>query len=238
MSSNNMQAVIMAGGKGTRLAPYTTVFPKPLMPIGEMPILEIVIRQLKKHGFTRIVLAVGHLAGLIEAYFGDGSKWGVKIKYSREEKPLGTAGPLSLIDDLDENFLVMNGDLLTDIDYSDLMGFHMENGALSTICMYTKDVPISLGVLELDREGNIVDYIEKPTLKYKVSMGIYIFNKKILEHIEKGIYLDFPVLIKNLINKGENIRGYNFNGYWMDIGRHEDYSRVLEEFESMKDQLL
>lgn len=233
-----MQAVILAGGKGRRLAPYTTVFPKPLMPIGEMPILEIVIRQLKKHGFTKIVLAVGHLAGLIEAYFGDGSKWGVEIKYSREDEPLGTAGPLSLINDLDENFLVMNGDLLTNIDYSGLMRYHLENAALTTISMYTKDVPISLGVLELDDEGNIVDYIEKPTLKYKVSMGIYIFNKRILDYIEKGKYLDFPVLIKKLIKKGENICGYDFNGYWMDIGRHEDYSKVMEEFETMKSELI
>lgn len=238
MLSNNMQAVILAGGKGRRLAPYTTVFPKPLMPIGDMPILEIVIRQLKKHGFTKIVLAVGHLAGLIEAYFGDGSKWGVKITYSREDEPLGTAGPLALIDDLDENFLVMNGDLLTNIDYSGLMKYHLENGGLSTISMYTKDVPISLGVLELDPEGNIVDYIEKPTLKYKVSMGIYIFNNRILNYIEHGKYLDFPDLIKTLIKKGENIRGYKFEGYWMDIGRPEDYSRVLEEFESMKKELL
>ncbi|MDW7777162.1 MAG: sugar phosphate nucleotidyltransferase [Methanosarcinales archaeon] len=233
-----MQAIILAGGKGTRLAPYTMVFPKPLMPIGDMPILEIVIRQLEKHGFTKIVLAVGHLAGLIEAYFGDGSKWGVEIIYSREDEPLGTAGPLALIDDLDENFLVMNGDLLTNIDYSDLMRHHLESGALSTISMYTKDVPISLGVLELNGDGNITDYIEKPTLKYKVSMGIYIFNKRILNQIERGKYLDFPDLIKTLIHNGENISGYMFEGYWMDIGRHEDYSKVLEEFDTLKDELL
>lgn len=238
MLCDNMQAIILAGGKGTRLAPYTMVFPKPLMPIGDMPILEIVIRQLKKYGFTKIVLAVGHLAGLIEAYFGDGSKWGVEITYSREDEPLGTAGPLALIDDLDENFLVMNGDLLTNINYSDLMRHHLESGALSTISMYTKDVPISLGVLELNAEGNITDYIEKPTLKYKVSMGIYIFNKRILNQIERGKYLDFPNLIKILIQNGENISGYMFEGYWMDIGRHEDYSKVLEEFDKLKDLLL
>lgn len=238
MLSDNMQAIILAGGKGTRLAPYTTVFPKPLMPIGDMPILEIVIRQLKKHGFTKIVLAVGHLAGLIEAYFGDGSKWGVEITYSREDEPLGTAGPLALIDNLDENFLVMNGDLLTNIDYSDLMRHHLTSGALSTVSVYTKEVPISLGVLELNGKGNITDYIEKPTLKYKVSMGIYIFNKNILTHIESGKYLDFPDLIKTLIQNDENVSGYMFEGYWMDIGRHEDYSKVLEEFESMKDELL
>jgi NDP-sugar pyrophosphorylase family protein len=151
---------------------------------------------------------------------------------------LGTAGPLSLVDGLEENFLVMNGDLLTNIDYSDLMRFHLEKEVLATVSMYNKDVPISLGVLELDNAGNIVDYIEKPTLVYKVSMGIYFFNKKILDHIEKGKYLDFPVLIKQLIEKGEKIAGYDFDGYWMDIGRHEDYSKVLEEFESMKDELL
>jgi NDP-sugar pyrophosphorylase family protein len=238
MLSDNMQAIILAGGKGTRLAPYTTVFPKPLMPIGDMPILEIVIRQLKKHGFTKVVLAVGHLAGLIEAYFGDGSKWGVEITYSREDEPLGTAGPLALIDNLDENFLVMNGDLLTNIDYSDLMRHHLKSGALSTVSVYTKDVPISLGVLELDGEGNITDYIEKPTLKYKVSMGIYIFNKSILNYIECGKYLDFPDLIKTLIQNNENVSGYMFEGYWMDIGRHEDYARVLEEFDNVKDELL
>jgi NDP-mannose synthase len=233
-----MQAVILAGGKGTRLAPYTMVFPKPLMPIGDMPILEIVIRQLKKHGFTKIVLAVGHLAGLIEAYFGDGSKWGVDITYSREDEPLGTAGPIALLNDLDENFLVMNGDLLTNIDYSDLMLHHLEKGALSTVSIYSKEVPINLGVLELNKDGKIVNYIEKPTLKYKVSMGIYVFNKNILNYIDHGKYLDLPDLIKTLIQKDKNVSGYMFEGYWMDIGRHEDYSKVLEEFESMKDQLL
>lgn len=233
-----MQAVILAGGKGKRLAPYTTILPKPLMPIADMPILEIVLLQLKKHGFTNIVLAVGHLAGLIQAYCGDGSRWGLNITYSMEDEPLGTAGPLSLIDDLEENFLVMNGDLLTNIDYSDLMKLHLQKGALATVSMYNKDVPISLGVLKLDDSGNIIDYIEKPTLTYKVSMGIYILNRKILDHIEKGKYLDFPVLIKQLIEEHEKVAGYDFTGYWMDIGRHEDYSKVLEEFNSIRDELL
>ncbi|MFA0823874.1 MAG: sugar phosphate nucleotidyltransferase [Methanomethylovorans sp.] len=233
-----MQAVILAGGKGKRLAPYTTILPKPLMPIDDMPILEIVLLQLKKHGFTNIVLAVGHLAGLIQAYCGDGSRWGLNITYSMENEPLGTAGPLSLIDGLEENFLVMNGDLLTNIDYSDLMKLHLEKNALATVSMYNKDVPISLGVLNLDDSGNIIDYIEKPTLTYKVSMGIYILNRKILDHIEKGKYLDFPVLIKQLIEENEKVVGYDFTGYWMDIGRHEDYSKVLEEFNSIRDELL
>ncbi len=233
-----MQAIILAGGKGKRLAPYTTILPKPLMPIEDMPILEIVLLQLKKHGFTDIFLAVGHLAGLIQAYCGDGSRWGLNITYSMEDEPLGTAGPLSLIDGLEEDFLVMNGDLLTNIDYSDLMGYHLQKNALATVSMYNKDVPISLGVLKLDDSGNIIDYIEKPTLTYKVSMGIYILNRKILDHIEKGKYLDFPVLIKQLIGENEKVVGYDFTGYWMDIGRHEDYSKVLEEFNSIRDELL
>ncbi|WP_321419206.1 sugar phosphate nucleotidyltransferase [uncultured Methanomethylovorans sp.] len=233
-----MQAVILAGGKGKRLAPYTTILPKPLMPIDDMPILEIVLLQLKKNGFTKIVLAVGHLAGLIQAYCGDGSRWGLNITYSMENEPLGTAGPLSLIGGLEENFLVMNGDLLTNIDYSDLMKLHLEKNALATVSMYNKDVPISLGVLKLNDSGDIIDYIEKPTLTYKVSMGIYILNRKILDHIEKGKYLDFPVLIKKLIRENEKVVGYDFTGYWMDIGRHEDYSKVLEEFNSIRDELL
>jgi NDP-sugar pyrophosphorylase family protein len=233
-----MQAVILAGGKGKRLAPYTTILPKPLMPIDDMPILEIVLLQLKKHGFTKIVLAVGHLAGLIQAYCGDGSRWGLNITYSMEHEPLGTAGPLSLIDGLEENFLVMNGDLLTNIDYSDLMKLHLEKNALATVSMYNKDVPISLGVLKLDDSGNIIDYIEKPTITYKVSMGIYILNRKILDHIEKGKYLDFPVLIKQLIEENEKVVGYDFSGYRRDIGRQEDYSKVLEEFTSIRDALL
>lgn len=233
-----MQAIILAGGKGKRLAPYTTILPKPLMPIADMPILEIVLLQLKKHGFTKIILAVGHLAGLIQAYCGDGSRWGLNITYSMEDEPLGTAGPLSLIDDLEENFLVMNGDLLTNIDYSDLMKLHLQKGALATVSMYNKDVPISLGVLKLDDSGNIIDYIEKPTLTYKVSMGIYILNRKILDHIQKGKYLDFPVLIKQLIQENQKVVGYDFTGYWMDIGRHEDYFKVLEEFNSIRDELL
>jgi NDP-sugar pyrophosphorylase family protein len=208
------------------------------MPIDDMPILEIVLLQLKKHGFTKIVLAVGHLAGLIQAYCGDGSRWGLNITYSMEHEPSWYCRTFVVIDGLEENFLVMNGDLLTNIDYSDLMKLHLEKNALATVSMYNKDVPISLGVLKLDDSGNIIDYIEKPTITYKVSMGIYILNRKILDHIEKGKYLDFPVLIKQLIEENEKVVGYDFTGYWMDIGRHEDYSKVLEEFNSIRDELL
>lgn len=174
-----MRTIILAGGKGRRLAPYTTVLPKPLMPIGDLPILEIVIRQLKHYGFKRITLAVGHQSALIKTFFGNGKKLGVKIDYSRESTPLGTAGPLSLIDDIDSTFLMMNGDLLTNLNYNDMLKLHKKSKAFATLGLYQKKVHIDLGVIETDKIGAILNYTEKPTLKYDVSMGIYIFNPEV-----------------------------------------------------------
>ena len=173
-----MRAVILAGGKGVRLAPLTEVFPKPLVPIGGMPIMEIVIRQLKHYGFNRITLAVGYLADLIQAYFQDGSKWGVSINYSCEEAPLGTAGPLALIDDLDETFLVMNADVLTSLNYLELINFHKSQGGIATIGSNKKQVKIDLGVIISNGDYTIGDYIEKPVTSYQVSMGVYILSRK------------------------------------------------------------
>jgi NDP-sugar pyrophosphorylase family protein len=232
-----MRAVILAGGRGTRLAPYTVAFPKPLMPIGDVPILEIVVRQLKHYGFTRITMAVGHLFQLVQAYFGDGSRFGVAIDYSREERPLGTAGPLRLIRDLEEQFLVMNGDLLTDLDYGELMRRHRMQGNDATIGVYQKEVKIDLGVLERDPEGLIVDYREKPTLRYEVSMGVYAFSRNVLECIPED-YFDFPDLVLELIRRGRPIRGYSFDGLWLDIGRAEDYRRAVETFERERARFL
>jgi NDP-sugar pyrophosphorylase family protein len=224
-----MRAVILAGGKGTRLAPYTTVLPKPLMPIGDMPILEIVIRQLARHGFTDITLAVGHLAELVMAYCGDGEKFGVRINYSREEEPLGTAGPISLIPDLNETFLVMNGDLLATLDYSAMWKYHKERGAIATLASHRRDIKIDLGVIESE-DGWVKDYIEKPTYHYSVSTGIYIFEVEILKYIERGKRLDLPELILGLLKSGQKVNIYNFDGYWLDIGRHDDYETAMEEF--------
>lgn len=233
-----MRAVILAGGKGTRLAPYTTVLPKPLMPIGEMPILEIVIRQLARHGFNDLTLAVGYLAELLMAYCGDGSKLGVNIEYSKEEQPLGTAGPLSLIKNLDETFLVMNGDLLTTIDYSEMLKYHRERNALATIACYQRDVKIDLGVIEMDADNWVTNYIEKPTYHYAVSMGIYIFEPAVLELIPQDQRFDLPDLVINLMNKGQRVNVYNFDGYWLDIGRHDDYERAIDEFASHRNDFL
>ena len=229
-----MRAVILAGGRGTRLRPYTTIFPKPLMPVGDMPILEIVIRQLKHAGITDIVMAVGHLAELLEAYFGDGSRLGVRITYSREETPLGTAGPLALIPGLDETFLVMNGDVLTTIDYTALIAEHRRSGALATIATHRRDVRIDLGVIETDASGRLTDYIEKPTYHYRVSMGIYIFEPAVLGYVTPGQRLDFPELILRLLAADQPVQSFPFDGYWLDIGRPDDYEQAIEEFERLK----
>jgi NDP-sugar pyrophosphorylase family protein len=229
-----MQAIILAGGKGTRLRPYTTILPKPLMPINDMPILEVVIRQLKNNGFTKIVMAVGYLAELLEAYFGDGSRWGVEISYSREEKPLGTAGPLTLVDDLDDTFLMMNGDILTDLNYSELMNFHKQNNSKITIATYNKEVKIDLGILKVNDSHEIYEYIEKPTLIHQVSMGIYAIDKSMVEMIPRDKPFDLPDLIKLSIKNKIKVLSYSFENYWRDIGRKDDYELALEEYDKEK----
>jgi NDP-sugar pyrophosphorylase family protein len=225
-----MQAVLLAGGRGTRLRPYTTVFPKPLVPVGEQPISEIIVRQLAAAGFDRIVFTVSHLAGLIEAYFGDGRRWGVEITYSREDEPLGTVGPIGILDGLDDDFLIMNGDVLTDLDYRALMAEHRAHGAIATLTTYRKPVPISLGVTEVSESNALLDYVEKPTLHYRVSMGIYALQRRILDFVPRGQRMDFPDLMKLLIARGERVHCYDFRGQWLDIGRVEDYDDAQSQF--------
>jgi len=233
-----MDAIILAGGKGTRLAPYTTILPKPLMPIGDVPILDIVLRQLKNHGFMKVTMAVGYLAELLETYFGDGRKYGIDIQYSRERKPLGTAGPLSLINVLSSPFLVMNGDILTTLNYSALIEYHKEKKAVATIAMNQRTVDIDFGVIELNTDSEIVHYIEKPNLKYLVSMGIYVFESKVLSYIKPDEKLDFPDLIKKLLENRERVIGYPSSDYWLDIGRRDDYEKAVNEFEQNKAKFL
>lgn len=233
-----MRAVILCGGKGTRLRPYTTVLPKPLMPIGEMPILEVVIRQLKHAGIDRITMAVGYLAELLEAFFRDGSRIGVPIDYSIESQPLGTVGPLTLIDGLDEPFLMMNGDVLTDLDYSDLLRYHRASGGVATVASYEREVKIDFGVIRVDDADAITEYIEKPSYKYQVSMGIYVFQPEVLKLLKRNERLDFPDLVQLLIARGEKVVSYPFSGYWLDMGRPDDYERAIEEFENRKHEFL
>ena len=233
-----MKAVILAGGKGKRLAPYTHILPKPLMPIGDMPILEVLIKQMKHHGITDIILTVGHLAHLLQSYFQDGSRYGVNIQYSREEEPLGTAGPLSLIECLDNTFMVANGDVLTTLNLSELIAFHRKRGACATIAMHERQVTIDLGVIRLNGGLEVEGYIEKPSMDYLVSMGIYIFEPKVLEYIPKAQYLDFPDLVLKLLEKKERVLGFPFDGYWQDLGRPDDYQQAWEDFETLKPNIL
>jgi len=233
-----MQAIILAGGKGTRLKPYTTILPKPLMPIEEYPILEIIIKQLSYFGVQEITLAVGHLKELIQAFFNDGKKWSVKISYSMEEKPLGTAAPLKLLESLEDNFLVMNGDVLTNLNFRKFFEYHLKNKAYCTIAMYRKPVKIDLGVIKTDDKNFLYDYIEKPTLDYQVSMGVYAFKKEVLEYIPTNKYLDFPSLIHILLKDKKKVAGYPFQGYWLDIGRPDDYSTAIEVYEKHKSEFL
>lgn len=217
-----------------RLAPLTEVIPKPLVPIGGLPILEIVIRQLQRQGFRHVTLAVGYMADLIKAYFQDGSKWGVKIDYSVESAPMGTAAPLSLINGLDKTFLVMNADVLTNINYAELLKYHTKHKGLATIGAYERQVTIDLGVIISDGLFHIKDYVEKPTTTYLVSMGVYVFEPRIMDYIRGKKYLDFPDLVKILLGEEKMVNYYPFSGYWLDVGRHEDYARAAEEFEARK----
>jgi NDP-sugar pyrophosphorylase family protein len=233
-----MKAVVLAGGKGTRLAPYTKVLPKPLMPIGDMPILEILLRQIRRAGIQEVFLAVGHLAGLLQAFFQDGSRLGLKIEYSYEEKPLGTAGPLSMIKGLDDTFLVSNGDVLTTLALNTLIEYHQKMGAVATIATHTRNVNIDLGVIQFNDSNRVVGYIEKPTYEFQVSMGIYIFEARVLQFIEPGHYLDFPDLVLRLLTADEPVVGYPFDGYWQDLGRPDDYENAVQEFDSIRTQIL
>jgi NDP-mannose synthase len=232
-----LQAVILAGGVGSRLRPFTTNIPKPLIPVGDMPILEVVLRQLKYYGFTDVIMAVNHLAELIMAFFGDGKKWGLKISYSMEDKVLGTAGPLTLIDSLHDDFLVMNGDILTTLNYRHLHDWHLKNGNDASISTYKKELRIDLGVLKTD--GDLfLDYIEKPTYDFTVSMGIYMFNKKVVAAIEKERKFDMPELILKLRDTGRKVRCYQGDYYWLDIGRVDDYETAVSIFNDKKKEFL
>jgi NDP-sugar pyrophosphorylase family protein len=233
-----MKAVILAGGRGARLAPYTKILPKPLMPIGDMPILEVLLRQLKRAGVDEAIITVGHLAGLLRAFFQDGNQIGLRINYSFEDSPLGTAGPLSLLTGLDNTFMILNGDVLTTLDFSELLRFHAEHHAAATIAVHCRKIHIDFGVIECDGNYQIAGYTEKPTIEYMVSMGVYVFEPRVLEHIPHGQYLDFPDLVKKLIAAGEKVVGYPYTGYWQDLGRPDDYERATQDFEKMRSQFL
>jgi len=230
-----MRAIILAGGKGTRLRPYTISLPKPLVPIGgEMPILEIVIRQLAKCGFTRATVAVNHMANIIQAFFGDGSKWGVKIDYSLEEQPLSTIGPLTLIDDLPEHFIVMNGDVLCDLNYAGFLEYHILRGNDITVSSHKREVKIDYGVLEYDESHCLSSFSEKPTYHFDISMGVYCISRRVIESLEKGKPYGFDNLMLDSLKNGRKVEIRPYDGYWLDIGRPEDFDNANENYDSIK----
>lgn len=230
--SRGLRAIILAGGRGTRLQPFTINFPKPLMPIGDRPILEVLMERLVEHGITDITIALGHLAELIKAYFEQKPLWKEKIQlnFVQEESPLGTAGALSLVPHLDQTFIVMNGDLLTDLDFGALMDFHRKSSAALTIAAHRREVTIDLGVLEVDGDRRVRGYREKPVSSLEVSMGIYVYEPRVLSFIRPGERLDLPDLVLRLIAAGEPVCAYPSQCQWLDIGRPDDYRQAQELF--------
>ncbi len=231
------RAVVLAGGKGTRLRPYTVTLPKPLMPIGEYPILEVIVRQLRKEGFEWITLAVNHQADLFRAFFGDGSKWGLKIDYSLESKALSTMGPLKLIEDLPEHFLVMNGDILTDVRYGEFLAAHIEEDRLFTISAAARNQRIDYGVLKTTAENVLCGFEEKPSIPFLVSMGVYAVSRRVLDVIPVDQAFGFDDLVLGFLAEGERVVAVPHDGYWLDIGRPDDYERAIDDWPELAKKL-
>lgn len=225
-----VRAIILAGGKGTRLRPFTVNFPKPLVPLGDKPVLEVLIQQLIAQGVIDITLTLGHLSELIKSYFAHRPMLlrQMTLRYVDEDEPTGTAGSLALIPNLRGTFLAMNGDLFTDLDFNELVNFHRREGALLTIATHTRHVKVDLGVVEYDSNHRITGYQEKPETTYHVSMGIYVYESAVLGYINAGEYLDFPNLVWRLLDAGEKVCAYPTDCVWLDIGRPDDYARAQE----------
>lgn len=225
----NKRAVILAGGKGTRLRPYTMTLPKPLVPLGDKPILELIINQLRKFGFNHVTITVNHMADIIKAFFGDGSKWGITIDYTLEDKALSTMGPLTLVQDLPDNFLVMNGDVLTDLDFGSFYDNHVSNQSLFTIGAHRRKEKIDYGLLHIDENQLLTQFEEKPDYDFLVSMGVYMANKAILNHIPSDTFFGFDHLMYELLGIQKAVKVFEYDGYWLDIGRPSDYEIATQK---------
>jgi NDP-sugar pyrophosphorylase family protein len=227
-----MKAVIMAGGRGSRLAPYTTVLPKPLMPLTDRPVIDVVLRQLVRAGVEGVLISVGHLGSLIESWVRTEADYGVPISFLYEDEPLGTAGALRNIGAQDGTFLALNGDILTTLSFEELTDFHTSSGATATMAVKERTVDVDYGVVHTDEGGSVVALEEKPKLPYTVSMGVYAFEPAIAEHIQPGERVDFPDLLLRAIAAGERVAAYRFDGYWRDIGNRDDYEAAIADFGS------
>lgn len=235
-----MKALILVGGKGTRLKPYTTSIPKPLLPVGDRPILEIILFQLKVAGITDITLAVGHMSQLFESFFQDGKKYGLNISYSFEDKPLGTAGAVaSVIDNLGKDFIVMNGDLLTSLDYKKLIKYHLRNKSSATIATFKREVKMDFGVIEMEKDGKLKSLVEKPSFFYNFGMGINLLNAESVKSLlKKNVYLDMPDLMLKLKDQGKSVFCFTEDCFWLDMGRPEDFEKATEVFEARKNEFI
>jgi len=233
-----MKAVIQAGGRGTRLRPYTLVLPKPLMPVGDLPVIEMLVKWLRRNGIEKTYITIGYLGHLIRALCGDGKQWDMEIVYSEESEPLGTIGPLLLVrEELDETFLVLNGDLITDLDIRAFTKFHRQHGEIVTVGVTEKKIEVDLGVIE--GEGDtITGFREKPTMDFHVSMGMYCMEPAVFDLIPAGVPFGFDNLMHLMLERGLPIHMYKHKGFWMDIGRKEDYVRAQEMFENGNSSIL
>lgn len=233
-----MRAIILAGGRGTRLKPYTNLIPKPLVPIGEKySVVEIVIKQLASHGFKHITLAVNHLSKLIMAYFGDGSDFGIQIDYSVEAKELSTIGPLTLIKDLPDDFLVMNGDILSNLNYKNFLENHILEKSCISVSSFQREIKTEFGVLECDASGYLTDFKEKPSISMDVSMGVYCLNRSVVNELEPNQPYGFDKLMIESIQKKKRVAIKKFDGFWLDIGREQDYEYANENYKKIFEDL-
>lgn len=235
-----MKAVVLAAGEGTRLRPYTKVLPKPLLPLGERPMLDIILRQLAFYGFTEITVTAHWLRDAVRLFLNmmQDELPNVKLTYVAQDKLMGTAGGISSLPNLDDTFLVMNADVLTTMNYADIVRYHKEKGAALTIGMYNKTTKISLGVLEADADNNLVGYREKPEISTPVSMGIYVYDPAVLPYVPPDDYLDLPTLAKRLMDDGKRVVVYPFNGHWIDIGKPDEFEEAQKQYESLKHEFL
>jgi len=224
-----MEAIILCGGKGTRLRPLTNLLPKPLLPVGNIPILDLILRQLRASEVHTVTLAVGPFRRQIEAFAGNGESWGLTLNYCEEGEPLGTAGALTLLTRLPENFLVLNGDILCQIEFSEFFRAHEKSGAEISIATYERPFQVELGVLDIDADGRVSDYLEKPEWRYPVSAGIYAVSRSALAHLPPGTAIDFPELVQRLLRQKRLVRAHRLMGLWLDIGRPEDFERAHRE---------
>lgn len=232
--SSDLLTIILAGGKGTRLLPYTEELPKPLVPIGDKPVIAYLLAGLKRSGVKRAIVAVNHMAEQIESTLGDGSSFGLDLSYSREPQPLSTVGPLTLLPDLPEHFLVVNGDVISDIDFSRVYEYHRRQAAELTVATHERVHNVDYGVLTSDASGRVTEFSEKPTWTFEVSMGIYVFSRSLLDLVPTGQAFGFDDLMYAMLEARRPVQTYPYDGYWLDIGRIRDYHRAQDELSTIR----